>query len=286
VKFGVNLLIWTANFDASHLSLLPRIRSAGFDGVEVLMYKGRDFAVAELRKGLDDTGMECTICSVMVDGLSLISDDAGIRAKAVGLLRENIATAAEVGARMIAGPMYSPVGYLAGRRRTVDEWKRAVESWQALGPWLAQHDVVAAIEPLNRFETYFLNTAEDAARFCDEVGHPNVGILFDTFHANIEEKSIADGYRMVARHLKHVHTCENDRGTPGSGHVEWAEVFGALEEIGYDGWLTIESFDSNLPEIAAATAVWRDLALTPEAVAFDGIGFLKKMTARVYGGEL
>jgi len=283
VKFGVNLLIWTANFHASHLSLLPRIRSAGFDGVEVLMYKGRDFAVAELRKGLDDTGMECTICSVMVDGLSLISDDAGIRAKAVDLLRENIATAAEVGARMIAGPMYSPVGYLAGRRRTVDEWKSAVESWQALGPWLAQHDVVAAIEPLNRFETYFLNTAEDAARFCDEVGHPNVGVLFDTFHANIEEKSIADGYRTVARHLKHVHMCENDRGTPGSGHVEWAEVFGALKEIGYDGWLTIESFDSNLPEIAAATAVWRDLALTPEAVAFDGIGFLKKMTRQVFG---
>lgn len=283
MKFGVNLLIWTANFGASHLSLLPRIRSAGFDGVEVLMYKGHDFAVTELRKGLDDTGMECTICSVMVDGLSLISDDAGVRAKAVDLVRENIATAAEVGARMIAGPMYSPVGYLAGRRRTVDEWKRAVESWQALGPWLAQHDVVAAIEPLNRFETYFLNTAEDAARFCDEVGHPNVGVLFDTFHANIEEKSIADGYRTVARHLKHVHMCENDRGTPGSGHVEWAEVFGALKEIGYDGWLTIESFDSNLPEIAAATAVWRDLAVTPEAVAFDGIGFLKKMTRQVFG---
>jgi D-psicose/D-tagatose/L-ribulose 3-epimerase len=139
--------------------------------------------------------------------------------------------------------------------------------------------VTAAIEPLNRFETFFLNTADDAARFCDEVGHPNVGILFDTFHANIEEQSIADGYRKVARHLKHVHTCENDRGTPGSGHVEWDAVFAALAEIGYDGWLTIESFGSNLPEIAAAAAIWRDLAATPEAVAFDGIGFLKRMTA-------
>lgn len=277
VKFGVNLLIWTANFDASHLSLLPRIRAAGFDGIEVPMYKGRDFAVTALRQGVAETGLECTICSVLVDGMSLISDDAGTRARAVEQLRENIATSAEVGAKIIAGPMYSPVGHLVGRRRMVDEWNRAVDCWQQLGPWLAQHSVVAAIEPLNRFETYFLNTAEDAARFCDEVGHPSVGILFDTFHANIEEKNIADGYRRVARHLKHVHTCENDRGTPGSGHVEWTEVSEALREIGYDGWLTIESFDSNLPEIAAATAIWRDLAITPEAVAFDGVKFLRQL---------
>jgi D-psicose/D-tagatose/L-ribulose 3-epimerase len=223
--------------------------------------------------------MESTICSVLIEGLSLISDDSVIRAKAVEQLRENIATTAEAGAKIIAGPMYSPVGYLAGRRRTTEEWNRAVDSWQELGPWLAQHQVTAAIEPLNRFETYFLNTAADATRFCDEVAHPNVGILFDTFHANIEEKSIADGYCKVAPHLKHVHTCENDRGTPGSGHIEWAQVFEALKEIHYDGWLTIESFGSNLPEIAAAAAIWRDLAATPEAVAFDGIQFLKKMTA-------
>jgi D-psicose/D-tagatose/L-ribulose 3-epimerase len=280
MKFGVNLFIWTANFDASHLSLFPRIRSAGFDGVEAPMYNGRDFAADAFRQGLADNGLEATICSILVGGLSTISEDDELRARTVDQLRENIAVTAEAGAKIIAGPLYAPVGYLAGRRRSEEEWKRAIDCWQQLGPWLAQHDVTAAIEPLNRFETFFLNTAADAARFCDEVGHPNVGILFDTFHANIEEKSIADGYRTVARHLKHVHTCENDRGTPGSGHVEWAEVFNALHEIGYDGWLTIESFGSNLPEISAAAAIWRDLASTPEAVAFDGIGFLRKMASR------
>ena len=277
MKFGVNLYIWTANFTAADLPLFPRIRATGFDGVEVPMYKGRDFALDALRKGLAETGMECTICSVLVDGLSLIADDSAIRAKAVEQLRENIATTAEAGAKIIAGPLYAPLGQLPGRRRTSDEWKHGVECWQQLGPWLSQHGVSAAIEPLNRFETYFLNTAADAARFCDEVGHSNVGILFDTFHANIEEKNIADGYRSVARHLKHVHTCENDRGTPGSGHIEWEPVFAALREINYDGWLTIESFGSNITEIAAAAAIWRDLAVTPEAVAFDGIGFLKRM---------
>ena len=280
MKYGVNLLIWTANFDKSHLSLLTRISAAGFDGVEVPMYKGRDFAVPALRRGLADTGMDCTICSVLVDGLSLISEDDGIRARAVEQLRENIATTAEVGGKIIAGPLYSPVGYLTGKRRTAEEWNRAVDGWQQLGPWLAQHEVVAAIEPLNRFETFFLNTADDAARFCDAVAHPNVGILFDTFHANIEEKNIGDGYRKVARHLKHVHTCENDRGTPGTGHVEWASVFEAINEVGFDGWLTIESFGSNIPEIATAAAIWRDLAATPESVAFDGIGFIKAMAAK------
>jgi D-psicose/D-tagatose/L-ribulose 3-epimerase len=277
MKFGVNLFIWTANFDEACLPLFPRIRAAGFDGVEAPMYKGRDFAVTAMRQGLAETGMECTICSILVDGLSTISDDSTIREKTVDQLRENIATTAEIGAKIIAGPLYAPVGYLAGRRRTADEWNRSVDCWQQLGPWLTQHEVTAAIEPLNRFETFFLNTAADTARFCDEVDHPNIGILFDTFHANIEEKSIADGYRKVARHLKHVHTCENDRGTPGSGHVEWVPVFEAIREIGYDGWLTIESFGSNLPEIAAAAAIWRDLAATPEAVAFDGVKFLKKM---------
>jgi len=138
---------------------------------------------------------------------------------------------------------------------------------------------VAAIEPLNRFETSFLNTAGDAASLCDQVGHPNAGILFDTFHANIEEKRIADGLRTAARQLKHIHTCENDRGKPGSGHVEWLQVFEAIRETGFDGWHPIESFGSNVPETATAGATWRDLAATPEAAAFDGIGFLRKMAA-------
>jgi D-psicose/D-tagatose/L-ribulose 3-epimerase len=141
-----------------------------------------------------------------------------------------------------------------------------------------QNGVTLAMEPLNRFETYFLNTVEDAAKLCDEVGHPNVGLLVDTFHANIEEKNIADAYRKAKRHLKHVHTCENDRGAPGSGHVEWNDVFAALREIGYDGWLTIESFGFALGGISAAASIWRDLAPTPDAIAFEGVKFLKQNT--------
>jgi D-psicose/D-tagatose/L-ribulose 3-epimerase len=171
------------------------------------------------------------------------------------------------------------VGYLPGRRRTADEWKWAVECYQSLGPVLARHNVTVAIEPLNRFETYFLNTAADAVALCDQINHPNVGILFDTFHANIEEKNIGQAYRTVAPHLKHVHTCENDRGIPGSGHVEWKDVFQALRDIRYDGWLTIESFGFALGELSAAASIWRDIAPTPESIAFEGVKFLKQNMA-------
>jgi len=205
-----------------------------------------------------------------------LSEDSSVRKRTRVHMEDCVKTAADVGAKIIAGPLYSPVGYLPGRRRTADEWKWAVDCYQSLAPVLTQYGVTIAIEPLNRFETYFLNTAEDTVAFCNQVGHPNVGILFDTFHANIEEKDIAQAYRTVGRHLKHVHTCENDRGIPGTGHVEWKPVFQALRDINYNGWLTIESFGFSLGELSAAASIWRDIAPTPESIAFEGIKFLKR----------
>lgn len=275
MKYGVNTFIWTASFTEEHLPLLPKIKAAGFDGIEVSYFYPEGFAADVIRKGLADNGLECTICSVLSNELSLITGDAAIRAKSIDHLKREIEICANVGIQMIAGPLYSRVGYLPGRRRTEDEWKHAVDSYQTLGPTLAAHSMTLAIEPLNRFETFFLNTAADAARLCDEVNHPNIGILFDTFHANIEEKDVATGYRTVARHLKHVHTCENDRGTPGSGHVDWKGVFQALRDTGYDGWLTIESFGFAIEGLTAAAAIWRDLAPTPDSIAFEGVKFLK-----------
>lgn len=276
MKFGVNTFIWTASFDRSNLPLLPQLKAGGFDGVEVPMFRPAEFATADIAKGLAENGLECTICSVLTGGLSIISEDAAVRRQSRVHMEECVKTAAEVGAKIIAGPLYSPVGYLPGRRRTADEWKWAVDCYQSLGPVLTQYGVTIAIEPLNRFETYFLNTAQDAALLCDQIGHPNVGVLFDTFHANIEEKDIAQGYRTVAKHLKHVHTCENDRGIPGTGHVEWKSVFQALRDIHYDGWLTIESFGFALGELSAAASIWRDIAPTPESIAYEGVKFLRR----------
>lgn len=276
MKIGVNTFIWTAQFGPADFHILPAIKEAGFDGIELPVFHAKDLEAAAIRRELERMDLECTVCTVMVDGLSFTSDDAAVRARAVSLVQENIRAVAETGSKLLVGPLYSPVGYLPGRRRTQDEWARAVDCLSQLGDTLYATGIHLAIEPLNRFETYFLNTAADAAKLCEEVNHRHVGILFDTFHANVEEKNIADGYRVCGTHLKHVHTCENDRGTPGSGHVEWNEVFQALREVSYDGWLTIESFGFALGNISAAASIWRDIERTPEAIAFDGIRFLKQ----------
>ncbi len=279
MKFGVNAFIWTASFSRADLHLLPVIKEHGFDGVEIPIFQPGDFDAAGIRRGLEENGLECTVCSVMPDGLAIFSEDAGVRQKALTHLEACAKAIAEVGAKLFVGPMYSPVGFLPGRRRTKDEWKRAVESYQSLAPALARHGVTLAVEPLNRFETFFLNTAADAAALCAEVNHPNIGVLLDTFHSNIEEKNIPAAYRTVDRWLKHVHTCENDRGTPGTGHVDWPGVFEALREVNYDGWLTIESFGFALGGISAAASIWRDIERSPESIAFDGVRFLKERLA-------
>jgi D-psicose/D-tagatose/L-ribulose 3-epimerase len=142
---------------------------------------------------------------------------------------------------------------------------------------LDANNVTLAIEPLNRFETYFLNTMADARALCDAVDHPRIGILFDTFHGNIEEKNIGDAVSDAGKRLAHVHACENDRGTPGTGHVAWDELRDSLNGIGYDDWLVIESFGFAIPEIAAAACIWRDLAPSPEALAWEGLNFLRSL---------
>jgi D-psicose/D-tagatose/L-ribulose 3-epimerase len=225
---------------------------------------------------MEAAGLECAVSAALLPGLSLVSDDAAVRTRTRQHLIDLVETVAELGAALVAGPLYAPVGEFPGRRRTAAEWQRAVEAYHALLPTLTACRVTVAVEPLNRFETYFLNTVADAVAFCDEVGHPNVGLLFDTFHANIEEKDVARACTAAARHLKHVHTSENDRGTPGSGHVDWPGVFRSLRDQSYSGWLMIESFGFALGDLSAAASIWRDIEPTPESIAFDGVKFLRE----------
>ncbi len=280
MKIGINTRLWTAGFGPEHFHLLPRIKRWGFDGVEIARFEFDSFPVAEARRAVQDAGLECTFCSALTGSQSLVTDDPNVRAQTRSFLLKGIEVAAELGSHVFMGPFLAPVGYLPGRRRTEDEWKRGVEGLQSLIPALSAHDVAIAMEPLNRFETYMLNTAADAARLCDEVGAPHVGVLLDTFHANIEEKTLAAAAATLGPHIKHVHTCENDRGIPGSGHVDWNALFPALERAGYDGWLVIESFGFAIQEIAAAACIWRDLAPTAESIAYEGVKFLRAMTER------
>ncbi|MEO5820343.1 MAG: sugar phosphate isomerase/epimerase family protein [Vicinamibacteraceae bacterium] len=271
----MNTYIWGATFGPADFHLLPRIRDSGFDGIEVPILNPAAFDADAVGRELDRIGLSRTAVANVPGGSSLASSDADARQRAIGHVTACIHAARDLGAKILAGPMYTPVGFLTGQRRTADEWTWAVDSWQRLAGVVQAAGIEIALEPLNRFETYFVNTAADMARLCDEIGSPRVGILLDTFHANIEEKSIGTALRHAGAHLKHLHVCENDRGIPGSGHVAWTEFFDTVAELGYDRWMTIESFGFSLGELSTAAAVWRDLAPTPDAIAFEGVTFLR-----------
>jgi D-psicose/D-tagatose/L-ribulose 3-epimerase len=275
MKFGVNTYIWGSTFGPADFHRLPKIKESGFDGIEVPLLDPSAFEVAAVSRELDRIGLARTAVANVPAGASLASSDGAARQRARDHVAACIHAARDLGATILAGPMYTPVGFLTGARRTADEWKWTIDSWQRLSPMVEAAGIEIGLEPLNRFETYFLNTAADAVRLCREIDSPRVGILVDTFHANIEEKSIGLALRQAGPHLKHLHVCENDRGVPGSGHVAWTELFSTVSELGYDGWMTIESFGFSLGELSTAAAVWRDLAATPETIAFEGLKFLR-----------
>lgn len=277
MKIGVNAFLWTAGFGTDQFSILSKVKEWGFDAFEVPVFDPTKIQANAIRRELKINQLELTLCAILPPGLSPIDSDSGVRANTREHLQRCIELTAEMGAALLSGPVYSPVGYLPGRRRTSDEWKRAIEFFQSLGPVLETNGVTLAIEPLNRFETFFLNTAADAISLCNSIDHPSIGILIDTFHANIEEKNVAETCRLLGPRLRHLHACENDRGIPGTGHVDFPGIVKVLHEIGYDGYLTIESFGFNLPEMSAAAAIWRDLAPSPEQIASEGIAYLRKL---------
>ena len=276
MRIGVNTLLWTGSFGEDECRLLPWIKASGFDLVEISRYDFDDFPASRIRSALESEGLGCTFCSALTGTLNLAGPDP---ARAFDFLRKGIELAAELGAPVLSGPFCTPVGYLPGRRRTEREWAQVVDHLRQLGPVLDQHGVNLALEAINRFECYFVNTAEDLGRLVDDVGHPRIGVLFDTFHANIEEKDVAAAVTLLGCRIRNVHAAENDRGAPGSGHVPWEQVFTELRAVRYDGPVVIESFGGAIPELAAATCIWRDLARDSDTLALDGLAFLRTLTS-------
>jgi len=281
MKYGVNLMVWTTRVGKEQETLFERIRAWGFDGVEPFISAEEPADLATVKQMLDRTNLERTTCCVLPREANLVSSQAEVRARGVGFLKKCTERTAELGARLMCGPLYAGLGVMTGARRTKEEWKWAVQGLQAAARRAQEVGVTLCLEPLNRFETYFLNTLEDAARLVHDIGAPNVKIHFDTFHANIEERNPPVALRSVAPHIGHVHLSENDRGIPGTGHVDWKGTFLALKETGYDGWLTIESFGKPEPDLAAAAAIWRDLAPSGDEIARQGLEFAKGLARQL-----
>lgn len=274
MKIGMNLLLWTAQVTEAHDPLLVDLKKTGYDGVEVPVFEGSSDAYKSLGHKLRDLGLGSTAVTAMSPEASPISPDAKIRQAAVDRLQWVLDRCAEFGAEVLCGPLHSPLGVFSGTAPTRDEQLRGIETFQKIAPYAQDRGVTLAIEYLNRFENYFLTTAADTARWVGEVNHPACGMMWDTFHAHIEEKSVAP-LAACGEHLVHVHLSENDRGTPGTGQVNWLDTFATLKELNYDRWLVIEAFGRALPDLAAATRVWRDLFAAPEDVYRDGLTFIR-----------
>jgi D-psicose/D-tagatose/L-ribulose 3-epimerase len=276
MKIGMNLLLWTGHVTSADFGTMAKIKAAGFDGVEIPVFDGDVSHYKGIKAELDKQGLKCTTVTVVPPEANPISPDATVRAKALDRLKWAIDNNAVLGSENMVGPFHSPLGVFSGSGPTDDEKARAAEVLRKAAEYAESVKVNLAIEYLNRFECYFLTTAKDAKALVDAVGHPRFRCMYDTFHAHIEEKSPSSAIRTVAPVMTHVHISENDRGTPGTGQVNWAENYKALKDVGYDGWLVIESFGRALPDLAAATKVWRDLFPSPEEVYVKGIEFIKK----------
>ncbi|MGH7173616.1 MAG: sugar phosphate isomerase/epimerase family protein [Gemmataceae bacterium] len=276
MKTGMNLLLWTTHVTDEHFPLFAKLKKVGYDGVEIPLFAGDAAHYQRIRKELDNNGLGCTTVCCVNPTANPISPDPGLRQAGVDLLKWAIEMTATLGGDILAGPYHSPLGVFSGAGPTADEKKWAVETLRKAAEEAKKAKVMLAIEYLNRFECYFLTTAADARALVKAVNHPHFRSMWDTFHANIEEKNIPQTIHAFADSFVHVHISENDRGTPGTGHVAWDETFRALRQVGYDGWMVIESFGRALPDLAAATKVWRDLFPSAEEVYTQGLRFIKE----------
>ncbi|MGD9511145.1 MAG: sugar phosphate isomerase/epimerase family protein [Geminicoccaceae bacterium] len=278
---GFNLLLWTTHVGEEHLPLLAELKRAGYDGVELPIFAGAPEHFARIGRVLKEEGLRCTGVTVLPDAAhSSISPDPACRRGAVERLRWAIDCLAAAGGEVLAGPFYQPLGQFTGEPPTAQERDGIVATHQEAAEHAARHGIRLSVEPLNRFECHALNTVADAAAVVDRVGRPNYGLLYDTFHTNIEEQ---DPVGAIAPHLariNHVHVSENDRGTPGKGHVPFEAVFRAFKAGGYQGWYVIEAFGRALPDLAAATRVWRDFFPAREEVWRFGHDHLRAAWAK------
>lgn len=277
MKAAVNNLLWTVTLDEDQLDLLDKVAGMGFDGVEITLFDLDAMNLEATADALKKNGLTPMGCSVVTPEANPISPDPDVRNAAVQYLCDRVDAMKALGGTCIGGPNYAALGDLPGRGPTGEEKAWCVDVLKQVAEHAEREGVTLALEPINRFETYFLNTVDQALEIVEAVGSPNVKVHIDTFHANIEEKDTADAIRKAGSNLGHFHISESDRGVPGTGQVHWDDVFAALKEIGYDGWLAIESFGSHMEEIRAAAAIWRPLAANDEEIATEGLAFIRKM---------
>ena len=276
MQVGINLLCLSGFIDDQHLVHIRRLKELGYDGVEIPVLRGEPSHYAWLGRQLDDIGLRRTTTSVIPSPqANPVSSDAEIRHAGEKHLDWALDCAIALGAESLGGPLHAPIGHFTGSGPTEAELAYCAEIHRRLATRAVANGLYVSLEPLNRFETYILNTMDQARAYLDRVDHPALRIMYDTFHANIEERNQARAIASIAGSIGVLHISENDRGIPGRGQIDFAEIFSAVRQTGFDGWVTLEAFGAGLPELAAATRVWRPLFPDFETLFSESIGFIR-----------
>ena len=280
-KFGVDSFIWAENFSEKDLWIIEKAKQLGFEVIDFAVSNPYKFPTELVKKELTRVGIDCVCTTTLTKETNPISPDPEVRKAAVNAMKKCVDICNTLGAPILGGVNYAAWGYITKKPRTEQEWAWGVQSMREAALYAKETgNVTICVECVNRFETFFLNIAEDAVRFCKEVGTGNMKVHLDCFHMIREEKSFSGAVKTCGKeYLGYIHVNENDRGIPGTGLVPFAEFLQAVHDVGYDGPLVIESFDPSFEELAGNCAIWRSFAPTGEALATEGLANLKAIAA-------
>jgi D-psicose/D-tagatose/L-ribulose 3-epimerase len=283
IKFGVDSFIWAESFGEKDLWIIEKAKKLGFEVVDFAISNPFTFPTEAVKAELERVGIGCVCTTTLTKETNPISPDASIRSAAVDAMKKCVDICNTLRAPILGGVNYAAWGYLTKRPRTDQEWQWAVSNMKEVAAYAkATGTVTICVECVNRFETHFLNIAEDAVRFCKDVGYDNMKVHLDCFHMIREEKSFSRAVKTCGKeYLGYIHVNENDRGIPGTGLVPFREFFEATRDIGYDGPMVIESFDPSFEELAGNCAIWRKFADSGEELAILGLANLKRISEAI-----
>jgi len=283
INIGVDTFIWSESFSAKDLWIIEKAKELGFSHLDIAIAHPEQFPTQEVKKTASQVGIPIVTTTTLNAATNLISSDSSVRSKGIESLKRLLDINNELESSILGGVNYAGWGCLSGKPRTADEWSWSTESMREVASYARETgSVTIAVEPVNRFETHFLNTAEDAVRYCRDVGTGNIKVHLDSFHMIREENSFREAVLTCGRdYLGYVHVCESNRGVPGTGLVPWVEFFRALDEVGYPGPLVIESFDPGFEELNRLCAIWRRFADSGEDLAVRGKANLERIASEI-----
>ena len=274
-KYGINLLLWTSNFTNKDLYLLKKVKECGCDVVEIPIFNPEVFPSEDVKNELEKNDLEVCVCYGCEKDSDIASLNENIRERGINRFKQTIDHANVIGAKKIGGVVYKAGGIFTGAAPKKDEWDYSIASMKKVAKYSKKFDISIGVEQINRYETYFINSVEDAVKYCKDVGESNMFVLLDTHHLILEELDFYKAIVNTEGYLDHFHTSENNRGIPGTGLVDWMQVYRALRDINYSGWLVIESFYIGFGNI------WKSLAKSPEQLLTNGLKNLKKIEHKI-----